>query len=384
MATGRRGKEESSPVRVAVLTGGGDCPGLNPAIRGIVLRGFAHGFEFVGIEEGWRGLVEGMTSPLDLDRVDEIISQGGTILGSSRTNPFKKASREEIDRVVAKFRDLNCDALAALEGEDDFKDVVKLLKNLAGLRCDALVALGGEDTLGVANRLHQLGVAAVGVPKTMDNDLSCTDYTFGFDSAVSVAVDAADRLRDTARSHRRIMVLEVMGRHAGWVALNTGIAAGADWILIPEVPVDLDEMCAHLAAVRQRGKCYGLVVASEGIELPMGDAEEMEVDAFGHVTLKERRVGEFLASQIERQTGLETRSVTLGHVQRGGSPTAFDRVLATRVGIFAADLVHNRQFGMMAAISGNEVKVVPLQAAVERLKRVPVELYDTMKTLFER
>jgi len=344
-------------MRVAVLTGGGDCPGLNPAIRGAVLRGLDHGFEFIGILEGWRGLVQGMTTPLGLEQVEEIISQGGTMLGSSRTNPFKKGSEGDVEKVLA---------------------------NIQALEIDAIIALGGEDTLGVAKKLCDLDVPAVGVPKTMDNDLNCTDYTFGFDSAVAVAVDAADRLRDTARSHRRIMVLEVMGRHAGWVALYTGIAAGADWILIPEVAVDLDEMCEHLCAVRKRGKLYGLVVTSEGVELPLGEGEHAAVDAFGHVILKERRVGEFLASEIERQTGLETRSVTLGHVQRGGPPTVFDRVLATRVGMLAADLVHNRQFGMMAALKGTEVVPVPLEAAVATLKEVPVEMYESVKTLFRR
>src|SRR5438874_5027375 len=249
-------------MRVGILTGGGDCPGLNPAIRGIVMRGLDHGFEMLGVELGWRGLVENLTRPLTLEAVEEIIWRGGTVLGSSRTNPFRKGSEDQLERVMHNIREL---------------------------QLDAVVALGGEDTLGVAHKLHEIGVPTVGVPKTMDNDLDCTDYTFGFDSALSVAVEAADRLRDTARSHRRIMVLEVMGRHAGWVALHTGIAAGADWILIPEVPVNLDEMCEHLKASRRRGKLYGLVIASEGIELPMDDAEEMAVDAFGHVTLKERR-----------------------------------------------------------------------------------------------
>jgi 6-phosphofructokinase 1 len=218
----------------------------------------------------------------------------------------------------------------------------------------------------------------------MDNDLEETDYTFGFDSATAVALDAADRLRDTARSHRRIMVLEVMGRHAGWVALYTGIAAGADWILIPEVPVDFDEMCNHLIETRKRGKQHGLVVASEGAELPHGELEDMTVDAFGHVTLRERRVGEFVAKEIERRTEVETRAVTLGHVQRGGSPTLFDRVLATRVGLRAADLVHDGQFGMMAALKGGEIVAVPLADAVKGLKTVPVSLYEEVKTLFRR
>jgi 6-phosphofructokinase 1 len=342
-------------MRIAVLTGGGDCPGLNPAIRGIVLRSLDHGFETIGVELGWKGLVDGCTCPLGLEQVEEIINQGGTILGSSRTNPFRKGSEDDLER---------------------------MMENIRRLGLDAIIALGGEDTLGVAARLYDMGIPTVGVPKTMDNDLEHTDYTFGFDSAAGVALDAADRLRDTARSHRRILVLEVMGRHAGWVALFTGVAAGADWILIPEVPVDLEEMCAHLVQCRERGKHYGLVVASEGAELPHGEVEDVTVDAFGHVTLRERRVGEFLAKEIERRTGVETRAVTLGHVQRGGSPTLFDRVLATRVGIRAADLVHERQFGMMAALQGNEIVAVPLRLAVKQLKTVPLSLYEEVKTLF--
>lgn len=344
-------------MRVALLTGGGDCPGLNPALRGIVMRGLDHGFELLGVEMGWRGLVDNLTRPLTLEAVEEIIWRGGTILGSSRTNPFRKGSEDQLERVMQNIREL---------------------------QLDAIVALGGEDTLGVAHKLHEIGVPTVGVPKTMDNDLDCTDYTFGFDSALSVAVEAADRLRDTAWSHRRVIVLEVMGRHAGWVALYTGIAAGADWILIPEVPVELEEMCAHLRHVRQRGKPYGLVVASEGIELPETDGEDVTVDAFGHVTLRERRVGEFLEREIEARTGIETRSVVLGHVQRGGSPTAFDRVLATRVGIRAADLVKERQFGMMAAVQGNQIVAVPLNLAVKQLKTVPPELFEEVKTLYRR
>jgi len=357
MSRAARREEGARPLRVAVLTGGGDCPGLNPAIRGVVMRSLDHGFELVGVEEGWRGLVEGTTSPLTLERVEEIIYQGGTILGSSRTNPFRKGAEDQLDQV---------------------------LHNIRALELDAIVALGGEDTLGVANKLHDIGIPTVGVPKTMDNDLESTDYTFGFDSAVGVALDAADRLRDTARSHRRVIVLEVMGRHAGWVALHTGIGAGADWILIPEVPVDLEEMCAHLRQVWDRGKHYGLVVASEGAELPQGDAENVTVDAFGHMTLRERRVGEYLAKEIEGRTGIETRAAVLGHVQRGGPPTAFDRVLATRMGIRAADLVKEGRFGMMASLQGNEITAVPLALAVKQLKTVPLELYEEARTLFRR
>jgi phosphofructokinase-like protein len=356
-ATSQRQRADAPVKRVAVLTGGGDCPGLNPAIRGVVMRSMDHGFEPVGVEMGWKGLVEGWAAPLTLEQVEEIIYQGGTILGSSRTNPFRKGSEDELERV---------------------------LENIRVLDIDAIIALGGEDTLGVAAKLHDIGVRTVGVPKTMDNDLENTDYTFGFDSASGVALDAADRLRDTARSHRRIMVLEVMGRHAGWVALYTGIGAGADWILIPEVQPDLDEVCEHLEAVRRRGKTYGLIVVSEGIELPQADIEDVTVDAFGHVTLRERRAGEYVATEIERRTGLETRAVTLGHVQRGGAPSVFDRVLATRLGIRAADLVHERHFGMMASMHGNEIAAVPLHLAVKQLKTVPVGLYEEVKTLFRR
>ncbi|MBI3912226.1 MAG: ATP-dependent 6-phosphofructokinase [Armatimonadetes bacterium] len=344
-------------MRVGVLTGGGDCPGLNPAIRGVVMRGLQHGFEFVGLELGWKGLLEKRTVPLNLEVVEDIIRLGGTMLGSSRTNPFRKDRAEDAERCVQNFREL-------------------------GL--DALVALGGEDTLGVAHKMFRLGLPTVGVPKTMDNDLEGTDCTFGVDSAVSVAVDAADRLIDTGKSHRRIMVLEVMGRHAGWVALYTGLAAGADWILIPEVPVDLEEMCRALRAKWERGRHTALVVASEGIELPVLDTEDITVDAFGHVTLKQRRVAEFLAHEIEERVGIETRYAVLGHIQRGGAPTAFDRILGTRVGLRAADLVRDQQWGMMAALRGTEVIAVPLEHAVARLKTVPLELYEEAKSIFSQ
>jgi len=345
-------------MRVGILTGGGDCPGLNPAIRGAVMRGLDHGFEFVGLELGWKGLVEGITTQVDLDRVEEIVRVGGTVLGSSRTNPFRK-------------------------GKED--DLQKCLDNWKKLELDALIALGGEDTLGVANKFHKHhGLNMVGVPKTMDNDLNHTDYTFGFDTAAGVALDAADRLLDTARSHRRILVLEVMGRHAGWVALHVGIAAGADWITIPEVPLDVEEMIAALARKRARGKSWGLVVASEGTELPSVDTEDLSVDAFGHVSLANRQVGEYLAKEIERGIGVETRSVTLGHVQRGGSPTLFDRVLGTRVGIQAADMVKGGDWGKMAAIQGTRVVAVDLDLAVENLKTIPPEYWAEAVSLINK
>jgi ATP-dependent phosphofructokinase / diphosphate-dependent phosphofructokinase len=345
-------------MRVGILTGGGDCPGLNPAIRGAVMRGLDHGFEFVGLELGWKGLVEGITTEVSLDRVEEIIRHGGTMLGSSRTNPFRKGAEEDLEKCLETWKRL-------------------------GL--EALIALGGEDTLGVANKFHKhYGLQTVGVPKTMDNDLSHTDFTFGFDTAAGVALDAADRLLDTARSHRRILVLEVMGRHAGWVALHVGIAAGADWITVPEVPLDLSAMIAALERKRRRGKTWGLVVASEGTELPSTDTEDLSVDAFGHVTLRERAVGNYLAGEIEKALGVETRAVTLGHVQRGGSPSLFDRVLGSRVGIKAADMVKAGEWGKMAAIQGTQVVSVDLEFAVNNLKTVPQEQWDEAISLINK
>jgi ATP-dependent phosphofructokinase / diphosphate-dependent phosphofructokinase len=344
-------------MRIGMLTGGGDCPGLNPAIRGFVLRAIDYGYECLGFQNGWRGLVEGHQRPLGLPEVEDIILQGGTILGSSRTNPFRPGHEEDLEKV---------------------------LHNIKSFELDAVCALGGEDTLGVAHKLYKLGVPTVGIPKTMDNDLEATDYTFGFDSAVSVATDSIDRLRDTARSHNRVMVVEVMGRHAGWVALYAGVAGGADWILLPEISLDLDEMCEHLNAVRARGKNYSIVVTSEGVELPHADETDVSVDAFGHVILRERGVAEFLAKEIENRTGIETRFAVLGHIQRGGAPTVFDRVLASRLGIKAADLVHERQFGKMASIRGMEIVGVDLHDAVSQLKTVPISMYEEAKILFKR
>lgn len=340
-------------MRVGILTGGGDCPGLNAAIRAVVMRLLDFRHEAVGIRRGWLGLIEGATQPLTLQDVDEIIPAGGTILGSSRTNPFK---RDE--------------------------DLAKTLANVQSLDLGAIVAIGGEDTLGVANSLHKLGVDTVGIPKTMDNDISGTDYTFGFDTAVSVAVDAVDRLRDTAKSHHRVMVLEVMGRHTGWVALYTAMAGGADWVLIPEVPADIGEMCDHLLWLRDRGKPYAVVVVSEGIELPQAAEEGISVDAFGHVILRERGIGDFVAKEIESRINAETRSAVLGHIQRGGSPSEFDRVLATRLGIKAAEMVNAGEFGRMSAFVCNEIVSVPMDEAVSQLKTVPISLYDQAKLLF--
>ena len=344
-------------MRVGILTGGGDCPGLNPAIRGATLRLIRDGHTPIGIQQGWRGLVEGMAVPLNVERVDEIIREGGTILGTSRTNPFKQ------------------------EG-----DLQRLLENYRALQLDALIAIGGEDTLGVANRLHkEHALPVVGVPKTMDNDLSGTDFTFGFDSAVSVAVEAMDRLRDTAKSHARVIVLEVMGRHAGWVALYAGIGGGADWILIPEVPIDLDEMCNYLRQLYASGKRYALVVVSEGVELPFEhDGQPIATDDFGHPVLRERAVGARIAHKIEEMTGFETRYAVIGHIQRGGPPTEFDRVLATRLALKAAELVHEGRFGLMAALRGTEIVAVPLEEAVRAPKLVPREFYEQARQIFQR
>ena len=340
--------------KVGLLTGGGDCPGLSPALRGVVMRGLDHGFEFTGFLEGWRGLVDGNTQPVTLTDVKEIVGKGGTFLGSSRTNPFKKEGA--VEKCLANFKKFNL---------------------------HALVVCGGEDTLGVAAKLYkEHNVNVVGVPKTMDNDLSATDYTFGFDTATTIAVDALQRLRDTGRSHRRIMVLEVMGRHAGWVALYTSIAAAADWVVLPERTLDVKAMVALLKKVHARDK-VALVVTSEAAELPGMKTEGEQLDQFGHMLLKNRGVGESLAEMIEKQTGIETRSAVIGHIQRGGSPTLFDRILATRAGAKAADMVAAGEFGKMAALRGNDMAAVPLSEATSKLKIVTPDWLKLADTFFK-
>ena len=343
-------------MKIGILTGGGDCPGLNPAIRGFVMKAIDYGYEVYAIREGWRGLVQPIIDdkPLTVGDVEELIYKGGTALRSSRTNPYKDPAQ-----------------LQAVK------------ENIARYGFDCIAALGGEDTLGVASKLWKDGIPTVGIPKTMDNDLSETDYTFGFDTAVGVNVDAVDRLRDTARSHMRIIVLEVMGRHAGWVALNTGIAGGADYILLPEVAPDLDAMCAQLKTAYARKK-YGIVVASEGVELPDVADDEKKLDAFGHVILSDRNVGETIAKEIEKRTGIETRAAVTGHIQRGGAPSAFDRVLASRLGIRAAQCVHEKDFGKMVAIRGTDIVPVPIDKATGVLKTVPAELYESLTPLFNK
>jgi phosphofructokinase-like protein len=338
-------------VRIGVLTGGGDCPGLNAVIRAVARRAWSRGHEVVGVREGWRGMVEGIFQPLGPEQISGILPRGGTIIGTSRTNPYKLDGG--VDKVRASFEQL-----------------------------DALVAIGGEDTLGVASRLYsEFQLPVVGVPKTIDNDLSGTDYTFGFDTAVYVCTEAIDRLHTTAESHNRVMVVEVMGRHAGWIAVMSGIAGGADVILIPERPVDVEEVCSEIRRRHGRGKNFSIVVVSEGCELP-GTEDKGELDAFGHVMLSKRGVGEALGEQIEERTGFETRVTVLGHVQRGGTPTARDRVLATRFGLKAADLVEAGEFGQMAALRGDDVIAVSLEEATAELKTVPDDWYEVARAFF--
>jgi 6-phosphofructokinase 1 len=340
-------------MRVGVLTGGGDCPGLNAVIRAVGRRVMTRGGEVVGVREGWKGLVEGLYEPLGPREISGLLPRGGTILGTTRTNPFKVDGG--VERVLANFES-------------------------AGL--DALVAIGGEDTLGVAARLHaEHDFPVVGVPKTIDNDLSATDYTFGFDTAVWVATEAIDRLHTTAESHNRVMVVEVMGRHTGWIAVVSGIAGGADMILIPEEPVSIEDACKELKHRHERGKDFSIVVVSEGYELE-GLNDAADVDQFGHVRLSERGVGAMLAHEIESRTGYETRVTVLGHTQRGGSPTPRDRVLATRYGLKAGDLVEERKFGQMAALHGDDIVDVPLAEATAALKTVPSDWWEVARAFF--
>jgi phosphofructokinase-like protein len=341
-------------MRVGMLTGGGDCPGLNAVIRAAVRKGVtAYGHEFVGFRDGWRGPLENYTMPLGVDQVRGILPRGGTILGSSRTNPF--AIDDGVERIKS---------------------------NLADQGCDALIAIGGEDTLGVATKLAELGVNVVGVPKTIDNDLSGTDFTFGFDTAVNIATDAIDRLHTTAESHHRVLVVEVMGRHAGWIALHSGLAGGANIILIPERPFDIERVCAQVES-RFATHYAPIIVVSEGaVPLEGGDMSLIsgEKDAFGHVRLG--GIGDRLASEIEHRTGKEARAVVLGHVQRGGSPTAFDRWLATRFGLHAITAVHEGDFGTMTALRGSEIVRVPLAEGTSTLKTVRDDLYEEAEIFF--
>ena len=340
-------------MRIGVLTGGGDCPGLNAVIRAVVRKGVdEYDDELVGFRDGWRGVLENTCEPLTLESIRGILPRGGTILRSSRTNPFKRT--DGVAQVRATFAD------QAL---------------------DALITIGGEDTLGVASRLAGEGLPVVGVPKTIDNDLGATDQTFGFDTALQIATEAIDRLHTTAESHNRILVVEVMGRHAGWIALHSGIAGGADVILIPEVPFDIEEVCERIRHRHARGRYFSIVVAAEGA-IPKEGTMSLEsggVDEFGHPRLG--GIGHALEREIEQRTGYETRATVLGHVQRGGTPTAFDRMLATRFGLAAIDAVHDRAWGMMAALRGTEIVRVPLADATAQLRTVPAHEYARYRVL---
>lgn len=345
-------------MRLGLLTGGGDCPGLNAVIRAVVRKAIMHyGWEVYGIKNGWAGFVAGDAYPLDLDKVSGILPKGGTILGTSRTNPFKKEGMAE-----------------------------RIVENSKELGIDATIAIGGEDTLGVALKLFKLGMPTVGIPKTIDNDLGGTDYTFGFDTAVNIATEAIDRLHTTAESHHRVMVVEVMGRHAGWIAVHAGIAGGADVILVPEKPFSVDDVCALIKRRHDRGKSFSIVVVAEGAKFKHeGDidgsliTQDVEMDDFGHVRLG--GIGNILGREIERQTGFETRVSVLGYVQRGGTPTAFDRVLATRYGVRACELVEQGDFGKMVALRSNQIISIDMEEALA-IKLVDEDLYEIASIFF--
>jgi ATP-dependent phosphofructokinase / diphosphate-dependent phosphofructokinase len=341
-------------MRVGLLTGGGDCPGLNAVIRAIVRKGIdAYDDELVGFRDGWKGVLEGSFEQLTVESTRGILPRGGTILGSSRTNPFKRDEGVQL-----------------------------IHENIRQNGLDGLITIGGEDTLGAAQRLHSEGVNVIGVPKTIDNDLGATDVTFGFDTALHVASEAIDRLHTTAESHHRILVVEVMGRHAGWIALHAGVAGGADVILIPEIPFDIDEVCRLIQRRHGRGRPFSIVVAAEGATPKEGtmSVSAGRLDEFGHPRLG--GIGHRLEEEIERRTGFETRATVLGHVQRGGTPTAFDRVLATRFGLAAIDAAHEGAWGMMTALRATRIELVPLAEAVLELRTVPVDEYARFGVLF--
>ncbi|RKY88592.1 6-phosphofructokinase [candidate division KSB1 bacterium] len=342
-------------MNIGVLTGGGDCPGLNAAIRAVTKRGIdEYGYNILGIKNGWDGLVEGNVAPLTLYSVSGILPKGGTILGTSRRNPLK--NRE---------------------------DWHKVLDNIRKFELDVIVAIGGEDTLGVALKLYDEGVNVVGIPKTIDNDLQGTDYTFGFDTALYIATEAIDRIHTTAESHHRVMVVEVMGRHTGWIAVMSGIAGGADCILIPEVPFSIEEIVKIILGRKKRGKTFSIVVVAEGAkpkEIKELVTRSNKVDEFGHIYLG--GIADVLGKELEKRTNMETRVTILGHIQRGGTPTPFDRILATRFGVKAVDMIKEKQFGKMAALIGSSITTSPIEEAVKEPKKVPVELYEIAKVFF--
>ncbi|MDH5793305.1 MAG: 6-phosphofructokinase [Candidatus Bathyarchaeota archaeon] len=341
-------------MKVGILSGGGDAPGINAVIRAVVRKGFQHyRDEIVGIKDGWRGLLEGEFLPLDLKSASGILPRGGSILGTSRTNPFKQESGAR-----------------------------KILEKAKKNGIEAVVVIGGEDTLSVAYKMGEFGLKCIGVPKTIDNDLPGTDYTFGFNTAVTIATEALDRLHTTAEAHHRVMILEVMGRYTGWIALEAGLAGGADIILIPEKPFDIDEICDYIRRRQERGRNFSIIVVAEGAK-PKGGKEIVyseSIDEFGHIRLG--GIGYYLGKEIEKCLSIETRVVVLGHLQRGGSPTAFDRILATRFGIAAIDLVHEEKFGYMVAIKGNKIVSVPLKDVAGKRKTVDLELYDIASVFF--
>ncbi|MBI4358306.1 MAG: 6-phosphofructokinase [Candidatus Omnitrophica bacterium] len=339
-------------TKIGILTGGGDCPGLNAVIRAVVKGGIKKGWEVIGFKYGWKGMIDRETLSLDDRSVAGILHRGGTVLGTSRTNPYKNPEHIAKVREAFKFHNLH-----------------------------ALIVVGGEDTLGVAAKLAAEGSPVVGVPKTIDNDLACTDYTFGFDTAVNVAMECIDRLHTTAESHNRVMVVEIMGRHAGWIATYAGLAGGADVILIPEIPVDIDQVCHVIKNRQARGKLFSIVAVAEGATFAgKGVVQEEKLDQFGHVRLG--GIGQILAEMIEKKTGFETRVTVLGHIQRGGSPTAFDRVLGTRFGIDALRLAEEKKFGYMVSLQGNKIVPVRLEQATGSLKLVPKELYELTQIFF--
>lgn len=343
---------------VGILTGGGDCPGLNAVIRAAVRKGITqYDYRFKGIQKGWKGMMECDWEPLGLEEISGILPKGGTILGTSRTNPFKEGDGGEI-----------------------------VADNMRRMKIDALIAIGGEDTLGVARKLNDLDVPVVGVPKTIDNDLNGTDYTFGFDTAVNIVTEAIDRIHTTAESHNRVMVIEVMGRHSGWIALHAGLAGGADMILIPEQKYTVDEIVQTIQKRHSRGKDFSIVVVAEGVMLQAEQkndefvVQEAGLDEFGHVKLG--GIGQVICNEVEERTGFETRVTVLGHLQRGGTPTAFDRVLGTRFGVAAIDLVQTEKFGNMVSLQGNEIVSIPLSEAVDKLKVVDQDFYDLARVFF--
>ena len=341
-------------MKVGVLTGGGDAPGINAVIRAVVRKGIQKcGYEMIGIKDGWRGLLEGEFTPLDLKSISGILPRGGSILGTSRTNPFKHEKGPE-----------------------------EIMGNIQKANIEAVVVIGGDDNLRVAYKMGEYGLKCVGVPKTIDNDLAGTDYTFGFHTAVAIATEALDRLHTTAEAHHRVMILEVMGRYTGWIALEAGIAGGADVILIPEKPFDIQEVCEYIKQRQERGRNFSIIVVAEGAK-PKGGKEivySKSIDEFGHIRLG--GVGYFLGKEIEKRLDIDTRVVVLGHLQRGGSPTAFDRILATRYGIAAIDLVHQAKFGHMVALQGNKIVSIPLKEVVGKRKTVDLELYEIASIFF--